>query len=375
MNIHLCDNEKFIPQFISRFETFHFNNYYIIINLKNDSRYDIEYYNIKACNRDFTSIYKLAEKLVLQSEENVNFYIHYLDSLKARVVIELKNRFEKINIYWIFYGGDLYSKLSEYRNYKLIDKTSKVSEPFSILKIKKKIYKILTSSRDQKYFEKIVSMIDFFCFWNVFDFELLISNFNSKAKFKPFIYNHVNLLTNEFVTKENGEPITILINHSASSVGNHLTILDSLNQSSLKHRIERIIVPLSYGSEFVKRDVVNFGKKEFEHKFLPLVDFMDKEDYYDLLISVDIAFFGHRRQQAGFNILQLLTMGTKVYLRKENNLSEYFKSINVKIGIFESKISVCDLKNDLTLDEKKENRKIILDLFSSNQIDQLYKNL
>ena len=375
MNIHLADDEKFIPRFIKRFEKFNLNNYYVLLNLKSNNYSDFENCNILTGKRKAKDISEKIEKLISNSEEEVKLYVHFLDSFKAEVLNILINNNDNFKIYWIFFGGDLYSKLRLYKNYKLFDEETKIKQPLSLLKFKQEVYQLLNKNIERKVFHNVIKEIDYFCFWNPHDYELLKLNFNTKAKFKPFLYDHVLPVTEDVKSLKKENSGIILVNHSASSAGNHLTILQSLNKPELKSNIKKIIVPLSYGPTHIKNGVIKYGNEFFQEQFFPLIDFIEKEKYYELLKSVDVAFFGHRRQQGGFNIFQLLTMGTKVYLRKENNLSLYFEEKGIKIGVFDENIKPENLENDLTPEEKKRNRDIILQLFSESEVDKMYGNL
>lgn len=372
MNIHLMDDEKFIPRFITRFEKFHNYNFYIILNCKSDYSGFDENIILKG-DRNVGNISQMIGNLISDIGE-VNLFIHLLDSFKAQVLFKLKKK-NRFRIYWVFYGGDLYKKLNLYKNYRLIDHSAELREPNNLIKLKKKIYQFINGDREQRIFEDIITQVDYFCFWNPYDYELLKSNFETKAKYKPFLYDHVLPLNDDNKGFKKEDSGILLVNHSASSSGNHITILKALNKPELRKKINKIIVPLSYGPDHVKEVVINYGQRFFPNHFFPLKDFIEKEKYYQLLRSVDIAFFGHRRQQGGFNIFQLLVNGTKVYLREENNLSGYFRDNGVKIGIFNENITEGDLVNDLSIEDRQSNRKIILELFSGSEVDRMYENL
>jgi hypothetical protein len=81
--------------------------------------------------------------------------------------------------------------------------------------------------------------------------------------------------------------------------------------------------------------------------------------YLDFLGTIDIAIFAHRRQQAMGNIISLLGMGKKVYVRKDITPWTLFSEIGVKVFDF-SNIDLVTIKNEV----RNENVKIIKSYFS-----------
>ena len=62
-----------------------------------------------------------------------------------------------------------------------------------------------------------------------------------------------------------------------------------------------------------------------------ITNFLNFEEYKDLLNKVDIAIFNNNRQQAGANIKLLIGYGKKVYVSKENSFYKELKFNNIKI--------------------------------------------
>ena len=54
------------------------------------------------------------------------------------------------------------------------------------------------------------------------------------------------------------------------------------------------------------------------------------------MANIDIAIFAHKRQQAMGNIITLLGLGKKVYIRREITTWQFFKDINVNVYDFDS---------------------------------------
>ena len=94
---------------------------------------------------------------------------------------------------------------------------------------------------------------------------------------------------------------------------------------------------------------------------------MKSEEYIDFLENIDIAIFAHRRQQAMGNIITLLGLGKKIYIRTSITSWQFFKDIDVRLFDY----------NQLNLDSmdkiiKKANSDKIKSYFSEeNYLKQL----
>lgn len=73
-----------------------------------------------------------------------------------------------------------------------------------------------------------------------------------------------------------------MVNHQASAFGNHKTVFRRLKELNCTKQYD-VIVPLSYGSSWVKRGVVKMGDKLFGNSFSPITTYLPKEEYFRLL--------------------------------------------------------------------------------------------
>ncbi len=134
------------------------------------------------------------------------------------------------------------------------------------------------------------------------------------------------------ITKErsDGEDVVVLLGNSASPGNYHVQIIKRL--SHLVNENIKIICPLSYGSSEKFADKISkIGKKYFGDNFIPLRKFMTKDEYYELLSSVDVAIFNSTCQHALGNIGEMLRQGKKVYLRKTTPMWNWYLSRGQKI--------------------------------------------
>ncbi len=105
----------------------------------------------------------------------------------------------------------------------------------------------------------------------------------------------------------------ILVGNSADPRNNHLEMFAFLNEKvNLENR--KIVVPLSYGLEWYRDEIVEAGRRLFGERFVPLTKFVSKKEYFALLRNCGYVFMNHLRQQAMANIGVALLMGARIYM-------------------------------------------------------------
>jgi dTDP-N-acetylfucosamine:lipid II N-acetylfucosaminyltransferase len=365
MNLHIVDDEKFINGAVDLFEKYSPNKNVFILNSKTDELQYVSKIN-QVIILDFSSINikKIITKIVV--EKNIDkVFIHFLDANKAGIVNHLKGKV-KIKTYWIFFGADLYMLLNEDYNYQLYDVKKKVELSFydKVKAVLSKI-KIFVKYGDLPVqgIYKCIKNMDYFCFWNHLDYELLLKHYETKAQFLNFAY--FDALDKNPSMVENTNSMELVVNNSASLNGNHLTILEKIKKIDKNKIVDKIVVPLSYGSNQIVNDVMQYGRKAFNETFCPIVDFLDKETYFNLFQNVSVAFYGTRRQEASGNIFVLLAKGVKVFLRNDNNMMLFLKEKGFIVFSFEDDFnSIEDLKA-LKIEEKIMNNAKYIHMFSN----------
>jgi len=197
------------------------------------------------------------------------------------------------------------------------------------------------------------------------DYELVQKWYGAKGKYHECFKYPSNLYKEYNIKPKKHSIINIQLGNSADPTNNHIYILKKL----VKYKDENIsiFVPLSYGNKLYAQEVIKYGKKIFANKFIPLTEFMPFEKYLDFLSRIDIAIFAHNRQQAMGNIITLLGLGKKVYMRSDITPWKFFKDIGVKV------FDVANIEIDLINEKaKKENQQKIREYFSQkNYLTQL----
>jgi hypothetical protein len=93
----------------------------------------------------------------------------------------------------------------------------------------------------------------------------------------------------------------------------------------------RVFVPLSYGRKANVDKVMAAGQALLGDAFQPLLDFMPLADYQALLSTIDIALFNHDRQQAMGNMIALVGMGKKVFMRPQVTSWSVFQAAGARV--------------------------------------------
>ncbi|MFN6992190.1 MAG: TDP-N-acetylfucosamine:lipid II N-acetylfucosaminyltransferase, partial [Fervidobacterium sp.] len=197
------------------------------------------------------------------------------------------------------------------------------------------------------------------------DYELVKHWYGAKGEYHECFMYPSNLYKEYNLNSKKANVINIQIGNSADPTNNHLEIFKKLlvyNQENI-----HIFAPLSYGNHNYAKEVIKIGKSYFGDKFTPITEFIPFDKYLDFLSNIDIAIFAHNRQQGFGNIITLLGLGKKVYLRSNVTLWHLFKEFGIKV--FD--ISTVDLER---LDEatSKENQRKIKYHFS---VENLKKQL
>jgi UDP-2,3-diacylglucosamine pyrophosphatase LpxH len=347
--LHIFPRDKFTDPFIKFINENFDKNEHVFLILGNENSYKIKKQdNIIFIKKNLKSL-QILMKYLYNSEKII---LHGLFISQMNIILYLQPWLLKKS-YWVIWGGDLY-----HYKFRKDDFNSDLYE-FVRKKVIKKMGNIIPVASE-------------------YDYDLAKEWYGTKAKkYNAFYPNPIDykfldsLLKKEKLT--NNKTI-IQIGNSADPMNNHIEILDIL--SKYKEEDIEIIVPLSYGNQEWAKEVINEGKKIFGNKFKALVEFLPPEEYGKVLNSVDIAIFNHDRQQALGNILALLYLGKKVYIK--NDITTW-KSLNQK-GL--KLYNTHDLKN-IDFNEIKnikksvidKNREVIKKEYSEEKCIELWENI
>lgn len=174
-----------------------------------------------------------------------------------------------------------------------------------------------------------------------------------------------------------GEHVTgdaILVGNSATYTGNHAEVFDLLHKIHVKDR--NIVVPLSYGDKQLASYLIDLGESYFSDKFEAIREFMPVENYVAVIKKCGYVIMNHVRQQAVGNIVIMLYLGARVFVRAENPVYEFFKKSGVILSsIQELEENVVLLQTPLTDDERYKNKSFVSDYWSRKKSYERTKNL
>jgi len=125
---------------------------------------------------------------------------------------------------------------------------------------------------------------------------------------------------------------------------------------------------LSYGNQDYAKSIIEEAKQRFGDKFEPLTEHMPFNQYLEILGKIDIAIFNHKRQQAFGNLINLLGLGKKVYIRKESTLNEVFQGMGIKVFDAEH-VDLFHISPALA----ERNSKIVIKEFSESRLNESFK--
>ncbi|NMM61484.1 TDP-N-acetylfucosamine:lipid II N-acetylfucosaminyltransferase [Clostridium sp. P21] len=375
-NLHLMIDSGYSKKFIE-FMNKHFQckkNLFLILDYKDN----LEYMDANiASNVIYIKLKKGWEKCLDVNTQEILFFINnseeiYIHQLSDFITWLICKYDIKAKMNWIVWGSDLYHNI----DIKLYDK---LTEKFLIedCNLKMKDYK---NTNEYIYRKSTIRRLNkIIPDGTKGDYIIAKKFFLTKASYEYFIYpNPVDFISldnnykikNEFNLKKKYKYV-IQLGNSGDPSNNHLEIVEILSKMNESNFC--VVCPLSYGNFSYINKVIPKIKKILGDRFIPLTTFLNSEDYFSILNQVDVAIMNHNRQQAISNILPLLYLGKKVYMK--NNITTYatFK----KLGFTLFNVNEIDFKDfqDFILmnpEDKIRNKNIVLDNYNE---DVLFQNI
>lgn len=359
--LHLCRDGNFIDHSMFVFEHFYpgQNTFFLKVSKGKDVTYVKRNNYIKfEADNNLDYLNQIEE---INNREHFDIIVVHGLNRPFINILKRVNSERNIKVYWVFWGYELYRSLGEQGKFHLLDNQSPFSwmtwhTPTRYNCIAKKL---LDRNLYYKNLEEFLPLCDYFCFWLYEDFLLLKKFYPNNLKFKWFSYGGVfrdDKIFDETIDFEKNEK-EIRISHSASTTANHLTVMKILRRIDKENEYKKVF-PLAYGSNYVKKTVLKYGKKWFGNQFIPILEYEKKEDYLKSLSKVGIAIFGQLRQEAAGNITPLLGYGAKVFLRQKNPLYEYYKKQGYIVFSIEDDLRSVDDFTILTPEQMQHNANV-----------------
>lgn len=374
MIVHFVIDEKIIDQIIDNFLEISTENIFLVFTENSNNKFFhitregsfIVRFNYK--NEDINE--------VLNNIQPDAIILHNLNFLFANAINQID---ESLKIAWFVWGFEIYS-LPKIAPNLYAPKTKKfiiTQNPIQLL-----IWKLNKSAFLKSFFYryiqrttnpkatvlKAMQKIHYFCTSMKEDFDYF-------REYYPF--KHLKFFETAFSTIDQylagNNNLRISDNANNVLIGNSNTLqsnyLDAITLIAEKREfINKVYIVLSYGpNEKYKSKVIKTGEKLLGPNFYPLLHFMPRKQYIEILKSCSVGIFYHYRQQAMGNIIAMLYMGARVYLSEKNPAYHYFIRKGVVINSIEhdfAKFQTSKLANK----ESEINRKQLDLIFSKEKV-------
>ena len=139
---------------------------------------------------------------------------------------------------------------------------------------------------------------------------------------------------NKLLNKENNDMCCrVMVGHSGHDCDNHIEILKRLAPYFDENLFIYIMLP--YGDSKYSLTVKEYASKNLGKKYQVIDKTTSFFDYINFLCSVDVAIFDMENSAALGNISLLLTMGKKIFLRKNGDIFYAFEYCGIKCNVTE----------------------------------------
>lgn len=364
--LHIATDEKWVSKAYSIFEQAYAGCNEVLILSESDK---LKYVN----DIPYTILKQNEINEFRQSEIFRNVKIVFLHSIDLGFY---KIRFpHNVKVIWIGFGFDYYDLIYENDDDLLLEKTkelklikgkSHILKNFKIFLMRSFFYRVMKKRISKKAF---IKNLDYFI--PVLSSEYILIKENYNGIFPELLDWNYGTLENDYsinISVPNGS--NVLVGNSATYTNNHLELFDIVKSANL-NKENKIICPLSYGDSEYAQHIKKYGEDMFKEQFEAVTGFMDKTKYISLLSSCNVAIFNHVRQQAVGNILIMLYLGAKVYVRRDNPVYAFFIEKGVNIFLIEEIQNEGKIENDLSFDQIEKNKELLKGLYSNNAM--LYK--
>ncbi|SDU08267.1 TDP-N-acetylfucosamine:lipid II N-acetylfucosaminyltransferase [Halopseudomonas salegens] len=362
--LHIATDDKFIEQAIPVFESVFPGKNDVIIFTKTTPLQYVKLQTAKVVLKNklfFTraavdrEIYNRYEIIVFHSFSHLTYpEIFNIPINKATI--------------WLGWGYDYYEDTLG-KDTLLLEKTlnlSKRLEPTTPIYVIKKIIKksavflgVIASKK------KAIERLTIFAPVLPSEFDMVKNSKNWKRFPDHAIWNYGTIednLIKGFET-ESVSGNSILVGNSASLECNHAEAFDILKSIGISDR--KVVVPLSYGQLEYSKLISTLGKDYFGENCESLNTFMPIEDYVKTIRKCGYVIMNHKRQQAVGNIVIMLYLGARVFVRTENPVFRFFNSLGIQLSTMEELENNHDLINTpLSRAERAWNRKTVSNYWS-----------
>lgn len=118
--------------------------------------------------------------------------------------------------------------------------------------------------------------------------------------------------------------LRLLLGNSAAESNNHIELIDTVRRFASDNLT--VYMPLNYAGrpEYVER-IIEYGRAQLGEAFVPVTEMLSKQQYDELLASVDGAVFAHDRQQGLYVAYYMMLHGKKLFLKDATSTYDNFQ--------------------------------------------------
>ena len=277
-------------------------------------------------NTKISETFKITSQLI----QNANkIFIHCLNVESIRLLSGIQKR--KSSLFWIVWGIDLYNniplELFDPETKNLLSTIQNRSTKKRFKNAYESLFFLINKYITDIMRRRVISKFDYILTSTMAkgDYNYIKMFFKTKAVHNsefnyPEIVDFQHLTCTELPSNDTYKFKTkfeklVQVGNSGDPTNNHLDILFLLSKVDVQDF--GIICPLSYsGIPGYVKEIVKIGRSLFGERFIPLLDFLEAKTYFQILNQVDVAIMNHNRQQGAGNVLILLYLMKKIYMKK-----------------------------------------------------------
>jgi hypothetical protein len=286
---------------------------------------------------------------------------------------------------WLGWGYDYYGYIYKNEDDLLLTGTQKIQNQCARKTLKDTIYpvklvkKLVKMALEFLFKKKAIKRIGSFSPVLEEDYQLVEQTklISFLPAYMPWNYGSLeeSLVKNFIGERVSGN--SILLGNSASFTNNHLEAFELIKKvASYENTDFKIVAPLSYGDECYRSVILKEGNVRFGDDFKAVTDFISIDEYVALLKQCGFAIMNHKRQQAVGNIVIMMYLGARVFLRADNPTYQMLKKDGAVINTVQELENQPSLLNmSLTEQEIQSNIEILYKHWSKEAIDKKTKDL
>jgi dTDP-N-acetylfucosamine:lipid II N-acetylfucosaminyltransferase len=342
--LHIVEDEKFIDFAFREFnQTAPGIHVFVLIGS------EIELKFVKQAN-----IYFLHPKIfwTFSKVAQMFFKVVVFHSLNGDYLFNVLGRFSKgVKVVWMSWGFDLIALLEINRDFLkpltqiFLPETSQIKTFSSSIEYK-------NSFQFSPPVQSVLSRIDFISTVIQDEYNYLENSaYSPVPKFMAWNYFTIE---DDIISKFSDIQIkgnNLLFGNSANIWNNHLD--GFLDIEKFGFNFQKIVCPLSYGDMQYREAVIDLGNSKFGNRFVPVIGYMDYNDYVTQLLSCRYFFMNSKRQLGLGNLLLMLYLGANIILDKSNPTYDYFIRNGIKVFTIENAIR--SEFSDIDLIETRQN--------------------